>query len=211
MTIDPTPPCFPGPEQAAPGPEQATRRRPRRWRAAGLAATTVLLATPGVASANGNVAMAVNVSNSSKTMSAGAGGSCTWQVTNDVVVVNLTSQPLTISDVGYRVSWTGPGGQSGVVDQVTVVASGGLTPGVVLNPDERRTFSPVVVAFAIPCSADFGDLAVSVTSSAGTGSGDAPFLSGGTPVPPAAVGLLALAVIVAGWLVVSQRRRLARV
>jgi hypothetical protein len=150
--------------------------------------------------------MAVDVRNSRQTMRGSSGGSCTWEVASDVTVVNITSQTLTITDVGYTVSWTGPGGASGVQTEITVLDDGGLVPNVTLAPDERRTFAPLVLSFAIPCDANFGDLAVRVGSPSGTGSGDAPFLDGGTPVPPAAVGALALALVVGGSLLVHQRR-----
>lgn len=177
-------------------------------RLAGLAATlsVTALAAAAPALANGGVAMAVDVKNSRQTMRSANGGSCTWEVVSDVTVINVTSQTLTIGGVDYSVSWTAPGNRSGVQTQVTVVQDGGLVPGVSLAPDERRVFPSVMLSFAIPCGADFGDLAVRVSSPAGTGSGDAPFLSGGTPVPPAAVGALALAALVGGSLLVRQRR-----
>ena len=174
-----------------------------------LAAVVGLLATAGPASANGGFAMAVDVHTSQQTMQDQGNGTCTWEVASDVTVVNLTSQTLDISDVTFRVSWLGPDNTSGVQTDVSVINDAGLNAGVTFEPDERRTFSPVVVAFSIPCDATFGDLAVQLTSDKGSGSGDAPFLDGGTPVPPGAIGALALAAPVGLGLAARQRRRRA--
>ena len=157
--------------------------------------------------ANGGVAMAVNVTNSQQTVKGQGGGGCTWEVTSDVDLVNLTSQQVTVNSVSYSVSWKGPGSKSGVQSAITVVSDAGLVPGVTLAPGERRSFSPLVVQFSIPCGADFGDLAVLVSSPQGTGSGDAPFLSGGTTVPPVGAGTVVLAAGIGGSLLVVERRR----
>jgi hypothetical protein len=178
-----------------------------RAKLAAASAAALLVAAPaGLAFANGGIAMAVDVSNSRQAISSRDHDSCTWTVTSDVTVVNLTSQDQTITAVGFSVSWTSAD-SSGVQSNVDELSSGGLAPGVTLAPNERRTFSPVEVEFDIPCRADSGDLAIRVTSGLGTGSGDAPFLSGGTPVPPAAVGLSILAALVGmRWLALGRGR-----
>ena len=178
-----------------------------------LPAAAVAMAMTGIASpawANGGVAMAVDVRNSQKTVQEGSGGACTWEVASDVVVVNLRDTPQRIDAVSYSVSWTGPNDRSGVVTDITVLDNGGLQPGLVLAPNEERTFSPVVVRFAIPCDATFGDLMVRLTSPEGTGSGDAPFLEGGTAVPPAAVGALGVAAVLGIFLRDRRHRRASR-
>jgi hypothetical protein len=174
--------------------------------AAGAAAAALTLLPSPPAWANGGVAMAVDVKNSHETLRNEQGGACTWEVSSDVVLVNLTHETLSINGVGYSVSWTSQDA-SGVQSDVTVVNNSGLVAGASIGPDERRTFSPVVIRATIPCKAQSGDLAVSVTSPQGTGSGDAPFLSDGTPVPPVAVGGLGLAVLGAASMVLVQRRR----
>lgn len=162
------------------------------------------------ASANGGIAMAVDVKTSNQSVQDQGGGACTWDVTSDVVVVNLTSKAITASGVSYSVSWTGPNGSSGVQDRITVLNDAGLAAGFTLGPDERRTFSPLTLRFGVPCDATNGDLAVRLSSSEGSGSGDAPFLSDGTAVPPGALGMALVAVPLAAGLILVQRRRSVR-
>jgi len=168
-------------------------------------AVALALAGAVPAHASGSFAMAVDVRSSQVTLRADDGSSCTWDVGNDVTVVNLTDGPITFSGVSYSVSWTASDGTSGVDTAVTAVDDGGLRPGVTLAPREQRTFSPVVVRFTIPCRATNGDVSVRIDSPAGMGSGDAPFLAGGAPVPPGAFGALALTALVT--LVAARRRR----
>jgi hypothetical protein len=172
-----------------------------------LACFAVAVARANPARANGGFAMAVDVQSSEVSLRAEDGSSCTWDVGNEVTVVNLTNQSLTFSAVSYAVSWTAPDGTSGVETSVGVLNDGGLTPGVTLGPNERRSFSPVVVRFTIPCRARFGDLAVRIDSPGGTGSGDAPFLAGGAPVPPGAFGALGLTALVTAGAAAGRRRR----
>jgi hypothetical protein len=151
--------------------------------------------------------MGVDVRSSEVTLHSDDGSSCTWDVGNEVTVVNLTNQSLTFSAVSYSVSWTAPDGTSGVVTNVSVLNDGGLTPGTTLGPKEQRSFSPVVVRFTIPCRARTGDLAVRIDSPGGTGSGDAPFLADGAPVPPGAFGALGLTALVTAGAAAGWRRR----
>jgi hypothetical protein len=157
--------------------------------------------------ANGGIAMGVDVQNSSQTVRDRQGGTCVWEVLSDVIIVNLTDEPITIDSVSFMVSWIASGDRSGVVTDVRVLDNGGLQPGVTLAADGRQTFSPLVLQFGVPCDATFGDLAVRVSSAQGTGSGDAPFLQDGTPVPPGAVGALGLAVLLAAYLALADGRR----
>ena len=166
-----------------------------------LATAPLAAAAPSQA---GGVAVQENVKSASVTSM--SGGSCTWTVSSDVVVINLSSQATTIDGVSYQVSWTAPDGTSGVQRDVTVIYDGGLQAGVTLRPQQRQTFSPVV-QFTIPCNADYGDLAVLITTAQGTSSGDAPFMSGSTAVPPTAVGAALLAGAVGLALLAAQRRQ----
>ncbi len=179
--------------------------RRARWVAAMIGGAVVMAASPS--HANGGIAMAVDVHNSSQTVRDREGGLCTWEVLSDVVIVNLKSEPITIDGVSSSVGWIGPDNRSGIVTDVTVINDGGLRPGVTLPADGRRTFSPVVLQFAVPCDATFGDLAVRVTSPLGTGSGDAPFLEDGTAVPPGAVGAIGLAAVLTLHVALADRRR----
>jgi hypothetical protein len=172
-----------------------------------LACFAVGVARANPAGASGGFAMAVDIQSSQVSLRAQDGSSCTWDVGNEVTVVNLTSQPLTFSAVSYAVSWIAGDGTSGVETNVSVLNDGGLVPGVTLGPDERRSFSPIVVRFTIPCKARDGDLAVRIDSSGGTGSGDAPFLAGGAPVPPGAFGALGLTALVTAGAAAGRRRR----
>lgn len=175
------------------------------WAGIVMWAAIVLAAVPVLA--NGGIAMAVDVHNSSQTVRDRDNGICQWEVLSDVVVVNLKSEPITIDGVSFAVSWVAPDNRSGVVTDITVLNNGGLQPGVTIPAQGQQTFSPVVLRFEVPCDATFGDLAVRVTSALGTGSGDAPFLEDGTPVPPGAVGAVGLAVLLSAYVVMADRRR----
>ena len=172
-----------------------------------LACFAVAVARANPARANGGFAMAVDVQSSQVSLRAEDGSSCTWDVGNEVTIVNLTNQSLTFSAVSYAVNWTAPDGTSGVETSIDVLNDGGLTPGVTLGPNERRSFSPIVVRFTIPCRARFGDLAVRIDSPGGMGSGDAPFLAGGAPVPPGAFGALGRTALVTAGAAAGRRRR----
>lgn len=162
------------------------------------------------AGANGGQAMAVDITSSVQTVDEES-GDCTWTVVSDITVVNLTSSTLTYLEIGPQVAWTGPGGASGVVtaSSITVLDDGGLEVGDTLAPFAQETYSPYVVEFMIPCVAADGDLSVRITTAGGTGSGDAPFLEDGAPMPPMLVGMLAGAGVlgVAGATAVARRRR----
>jgi hypothetical protein len=177
---------------------------------AGLAAAVFAVgAAAAPAHAGNGLAMNVDVHNSHVSMQSANGASCTWEVSSDITVVNLTSQPLDVTGVRAQVSWTGPDDGSGVQQNVTVADDGGLRTGVTFAPHEQRTFSPFVTRFTMSCNATFGDLAVFVNTPQGSGSGDAPFLENGTPVPVGAVGAVALAGALGAVLLVRQRRRAA--
>ena len=178
----------------------------RLWAAGGLAAVVVCLAA-GPALAGNGLAMAVDVHNANVVQRSSDGTTCTWQITSDVTVVNLTSQTQTFTDVTTTASWTGPGSTSGVVSDVTIVDNGGLQSGDSLAPHAQQTFSPYVTQAAIPCNATGGDLAVAITTPQGTGSGDAPFIQQGTPVPLSALGALGLSAVLAVMFGLRQRRR----
>jgi hypothetical protein len=168
---------------------------------AGLAVGT------GVATAGNGFAMAVNVDNTRETIVGSSNGTCTWQVTSDVTLVNLTAQDLTISAVNNAVSWSAPDDTSGVVTDVRILNSNGLEPGTTVAANQSREFSNYVVEFSIPCKADNGDLAIKVTTQRGTSSGDASFLDNGTPVPLTSVGIVGLTAALALVLMFVQRRR----
>src|SRR5205823_14748505 len=109
-----------------------------------------------------------------------------------------------------RILCTGRENSSGGLRNVTGLHDGGLRPGVTFGPHVQRTFSPFVTQFDIPCRATFGDVDVSMTTPQGTGSGGAPFLENGTPVPVGAVGAVGLAGFLGAGLLVHQRRRRTR-
>lgn len=165
---------------------------------AGLAATPAAWANGGDA-----IGLDIHYGTVSKSVS---GTDCTWDVHSTVTVVNLTDQPLQVSAVGASVSWSG-NGASAVDDQVTFISTGGLGAGDSIPAQGTVAYSPVETVFTIPCSATFGDLAVRVTDQLGTGSGDAPFLSDGVPLPVTAVGGVALAGLLGLTLLFLQRRR----
>jgi hypothetical protein len=170
-------------------------------------AVAALAVGTGVATAGNGFAMAVDVHDTHETIVGSANGACTWQVTSDVTLVNLTDQDLTISAVNNAVSWSAPDDTSGVVTDVRILNSNGLDPGTTVPANQSRAFSNYVVEFSIPCKADNGDLAVKVTTQRGTSSGDATFLDNGTPVPLTSVGIVGLTAAIAVVLMLVQRRR----
>lgn len=176
-------------------------------------ASAVVVAGAGPAVASTATAMGVQVDNSHITKTGANGDTCSWQVTSEVDVVNRTSSTRNITAVSANVSWTAPDGSSGVLRGVQITDNGGLQPGVVLGPNDDRTFSPFVTEFDIPCKADFGDLAavITTTNAAGsdsqTNSGDASFLENGTSVPVGALGVVGFAALLGAALVIRQRRR----
>jgi hypothetical protein len=181
-----------------------------RLRLSTLATLVLLLLVAGFAGAafaGSGFAISVDVHNSQQSVVSTNDGTCTWQVSSDVTLVNLTDQALTITNVADQASWTAPDDTSGVQTQVTVLDDGGLRSGDVLAAHEQRTFPHAVVEFAIPCKADNGDLMVRVSTAQGTNSGDAPFLGNGTPVPLTSVGIVLLTAAVAVALAARLRRR----
>jgi hypothetical protein len=172
-----------------------------------VAATAALALGTGPASAGNGFAMAVDVRNTHEALVDASSGTCTWQVTSEVTLVNLSGEDLTISAVSGAVGWSASDGSSGFTTNVRILNANGLEPGATVPAGQQRGFSNFVVEFGIPCRADNGDLAVRVTTQKGTSSGDAPFLENGTPVSVAAAGALGLGSIAGGALIVVQRRR----
>ena len=166
----------------------------------------VAVLTAGPASANGGTAIGLNISDSRITLTSSSGTQCTWDLVSDVTVVNLTGQPLTFTDVVADVTYKQPSGP-GALDNVHIATNGGLQAGDTLPAFGQHTYTPFETTFTIPCAATDGDLAVKITTPSGTGSGDAPFLAGGSPLPISAAGGLALAGFLGVGLLVLQRRR----
>lgn len=194
-----------------------------RWDRRGIAALTALsgaamvtwMAAPAGATSSG-AAMNVNVVGSSETMGSctpGPSSVCSWTVTSDVTVVNLTSGTLAYQQVTPKVDWQdSTNGTSGVVTSVTTTAAGtpALQSGDTLGPGAQQAYNGYQVSFQIPKGATDGDLAIAITTNQGTGSGDSQFLAGGQPLPLGAVGGLAAAGVTGGGLAVASRRRRAR-
>ena len=173
--------------------------------AAGLAMVPAL-AQEAAAASNG-VAMNVDVTGATSDVTGCSGGFCTWTVTANVTAVNLTSGTLSYSSVSYAVDWQDSRNQkSGVVDNITVLSPG--TPALQVGDTLSGTtvYNRVQVSFQLPHGATDGNLDVTIATPGGSGSGDAPFLSGGTPLPVSAIGALGAGVLVAGVLVVRSRR-----
>jgi len=170
-----------------------------------VAAVVVLVAAGGsVPAGAADLAMAVTVENPQITVDGGPGGSCDWEVLSKVRVVNLTSDPITLTAVD---SFADFGGNSNGHVPAAMINNGGLVVGAVVPSGAVSTFYPVTTAFTLPCSSSEGQVEFRLMSSAGTGSGDAPFIAGGTTVPTATVfGAAGLTVLLALVLIVRQRR-----
>ena len=167
----------------------------------------VLAVSSAPAWANGGDAIGLEVRNAQVAPVSSDGLNCTWTVDSKVTVVNLTSGPLDISAVSPRVTWQDSGdGTSGLVS-ASITGDGGLQAGDTVDPGATQTYEPFDTSFVIPCKADFADLAVQITDQFGTGSGDAPILTDGQPLPVAAVGGVGLAALFGISLVWLQRRR----
>jgi len=168
---------------------------------------TLALASP--AFANNGAAMNVNVDTATVSMQP-MGSTCDWTVTSDVTIIDLLSSPLDISAVSPFVSYIESSGPSGVVSDVTIVDAAGLVPGDTVAPGGQSVYRGFEVTFSLPCAANSGDLDVQITTQEGSGSGDAPFLADGSPLPPAAVGAVGLGVISSGVFLISLRRHRRR-
>ena len=170
----------------------------------GAVAAALTLGSSGVAWANGNDAIGLDIQNTSITSTTTDGVSCTYEITSSVTVVNLGSTPLNITAVTASATWS-EGSSNGLVNG-TIVNNGGLVAGDTIAGNAAVTYQPVVTDVTIPCAATDGDLAIHVTDQYGTGSGDAPFLSSGLPLPITAIGGLTLAGLISVVLVFLQRR-----
>src|SRR4029079_18110720 len=85
-----------------------------------------ILGSAGVAMAGNGFAMSVDVHNSQQTITGEQNGMCTWRVTSDVTLVQLTNESLSITGVTDAVNWTADDNTSGVVNDVTIVDDAGL-------------------------------------------------------------------------------------
>lgn len=170
----------------------------------GVAAIVAGPATP--AFAGSGTALGVNVKDAKVSLQDTANNKCTYDVTSDLTLINLENTSQSITDVSQYVVWHGANGSSGVQDAVTVTDNAGLTTSVTLPANGRQTFTGYAVQVTIPCEASSGDLSISVTTPMGKGSGDAPFLLGGTPLPVGEVGGIGMAALLGAGLVVLQVR-----
>ena len=181
----------------------------KRAMIAGFAGTAVISGVLALSSApawaNGGDAIGLDVHNAQLTLTSTDGLNCTWFIDSTVTVVNLTSTTLDISDVAARVTWSN-GGASALLAG-TIVNNGGLQAGDTVNAGSTQAYEPVDTTVTIPCAAQFADLAIQVTDQFGAGSGDAPFIDGGQPLPVAAIGGAGVAGLFGIWLIWLQRRR----
>jgi hypothetical protein len=162
----------------------------------------------GPAFAGNETAINVDVQNAQLTLQDKVNNACSYDVTSNLTLVNLTDAPLPINTVADTVSWQ-TAGSSGVVgsDKITVVHDAGLNSSVTLSPHQTKAFSGYVIQATIPCDTKTGDLEISITTPSGEGSGDADFIINGTPLPVGgAIGGLGAAAIMGGALLVMQRR-----
>lgn len=177
-----------------------------------LAATAPLaiVASSPLASAASSLAISVNVTSATLVTNGGPGGDCEWQVTANVIVVNLTGQPQQVTAVDMAADWEATGGANGHSQAITL-ADGGLHGGVTLDPNTPSSFPGVVVSMTIPCSTTYSQLEVGVTDTTGQRSaGDDPFVDSTTVPVAVAAGGMGLAALAAVGLVVRKRsRRLA--
>ncbi len=167
---------------------------------AGLLSATAAYAAPGVA-------MSIDVTNSQITMVGPSGGTCRWTVLSTVTVINLTSVATTISAVDASADFSGGNGANGRVSS-TIVDAGGLQAGVVLAPNETRSFPSVQTISTIPCRATYSQIEFRVSTPGRVNAGDAPFLENGSSVPLRTLaGGAALSALLAFALGVHQRPR----
>lgn len=172
-----------------------------------VATTSVLVASPA-AMANTTTLMGVHVTAASETSNC-SNDNCNWTVTADVTIQNDTNSSMTISNVGNSVTWyKGQSGKGHSTTNVTIVTNAGLSSGTVIGAGKTMDFPGYQVSFKIPSSAKIGDLAVSVTTGAGTFSGDGQFLSSGNPLPVGTIGgLIVVAAIGGVGMEVTRRHR----
>ena len=171
---------------------------------AGAVALAVVLAPATAAWANGGDAIGLDIQNTSIVTVSSDGVSCTWNIVSNVTVVNLTQTPLDISAVTASATWQN-GASNGVVP-VGIVDNAGLQAGDTVDPGATAGYQGFTTSVTIPCAATDADLAVRITDQFGSGSGDAPFLTSGTPLPVTAIGGLTLAGLLSVALVYVQRR-----
>jgi hypothetical protein len=144
---------------------------------------------------------------------------CPWTVTSDVTIVNITNQELDYQSVSVTVFWQDSNdGTTGVTTGVAVLNPGSppLQAGDTLGTGDQAEYDGFSIQFSLPSGATDADLAVSITSQDGTGSGDAPFLQGGDPLPIGVAGGLGAVVFVAGlfgysrWRAATRKAKLRR-
>ncbi len=187
-------------------PTRSVARPIRAVAAAGVLLAGLLLASAPV-SADGGGAMNVDVTSSVMNYDE-TGTICTWWVSSDVIIVNLTNSVLTYSAVTASVSWVNAAnGTSGVVTP-TVIDNGGLVVGGTLGAGfpTSQNYSPFQVEVILPCDVTDADLAVEITTAYGSGSGDAPFVDGGVNTPEVTVAGAFVATALAGVILIRRRR-----
>jgi hypothetical protein len=179
--------------------------------AALLASVMALAAFAGTAAAASTAVGGISIDTATITVNGGAGGNCTWDVQFTATVVNLTSSPVTVSDVNGasgRVSWSYTGNSGVVTPNVVMTWPGG---GVIAGNSSLQTTGDAT--FTIPCDSTQGDLGIDFTVTDSDQqqtkfSGDAPFLTDGTPLPVfAGLGGLVFAGLLGGILFVRAHRR----
>jgi hypothetical protein len=200
----------------------ANRRRKRARRRGAVAIVTGALGALAIGSAPAawaQPALSVAVRSASVEQVSASGSSCAWTVTATIAATNLSGGPVTFDAVHPRVSWRGPDSTSGVVPRsaVTVLDDGGLragsgVPGATASgPGAVVTWTGYEVRVPMPCDVTSADLAVVVSSSGQSWSGDAPFVERSVTTPLGATGALTitavLAAVAAAFLRRSSRRR----
>lgn len=171
----------------------------------------VILAVPAGAASSG---AAMNVDITGADFHVGScSTTCPWTVTSNVTVVNIAQTTLEFQTVSVTVFWQDTSdGTSGVTTAVSVVDPGtpALQAGDSLGAGDQTEYDGFSVQFALPSGATDADLAISITSQDGTGSGDAPFLQAGNPLPIGAVGGVGVVALGVAFLGYSRWRAAVR-
>ncbi len=186
-----------------------------------LTSFVVLGAGAATAAASNSVAVAVSGDSATITSNGGPGGNCAWLVDATVTVVNLSStNTVSVSKENGpngRVSWSDNSSNSGVVTPDVSMTWPGSSDGYGVVGPSSSLETTAVATFTIPCSATNGDLGIDFHVYQGvypdlgqetTLSGDASFLTDGTPVPVyAGIAGLLFAGLLGGVLFVRAHRR----